>query len=115
MSTPQKIALVTGGYRGLAQRSCGSLRRGTSACSSAAVAKRARKACADIGTNVAYLPLDVSDEDSVRKGARQVSEQVDHLDILVNNAAILLDDGGSALELTARVALETFSPTLLVH
>lgn len=48
---------------------------------------------------VTPMVLDVTDQSSIRKAATIVSETVDHLDVLVNNAGILDDNDDSALNL----------------
>lgn len=47
---------------------------------------------ADEGLKVVPCQLDVSDEESVTRLAARVEEKFGHLDVLVNNAAILYDD-----------------------
>jgi NAD(P)-dependent dehydrogenase (short-subunit alcohol dehydrogenase family) len=59
--------------------------------------------------DVHFLPLDVTDPASIESAVRTLSRQADHLDVLVNNAAILLDDGGSILDLEGETALKTFA------
>ena len=58
--------------------------------------------------NVTFLEIDVSDEQSVRGAAEEVSKQVDHLDVVVNNAGIALDDDEDVLKLSPK----TFETTL---
>src|SRR5579872_1572935 len=41
-----------------------------------------------------FIELDVTEPDSVKRAARELAAAVDHLDVLINNAAILEDDGG---------------------
>ncbi|GKS59459.1 short-chain dehydrogenase [Nitrospira sp.] len=45
------------------------------------------------------LPLDVTNPTSIEAAVTSVSQTVDHLDVLVNNAGILDDDDGSIFEL----------------
>jgi NAD(P)-dependent dehydrogenase (short-subunit alcohol dehydrogenase family) len=44
------------------------------------------------------VPLDVTDMDSIRQAAHAVAEQIPGLDILINNAAIYIDDTRAPLE-----------------
>jgi len=44
--------------------------------------------------NLTILPLDVTDEDSVKNAAKQINTDVGSLDILINNAAIFADPSG---------------------
>jgi NAD(P)-dependent dehydrogenase (short-subunit alcohol dehydrogenase family) len=40
-------------------------------------------------TNAIFVALDLSDQASVRDAATEISKQVDHIDVLINNAAIM--------------------------
>lgn len=44
------------------------------------------------------IPLDVTSDESVKSAAEVISKHTDHLDILINNAAIFLDRSGNILE-----------------
>src|SRR5689334_6572377 len=44
------------------------------------------------------IPLDISDMDSIRQAARAVEEKIPALDILINNAAVYLEDKAATLE-----------------
>lgn len=44
------------------------------------------------GLDVVLLRLDVTDHDSIAAATRQVATQFPHLDVMVNNAAIAIDD-----------------------
>src|ERR1041384_2163553 len=46
--------------------------------------------------DVAFLEIDVSSANSIRKAAEQLTSQIDRLDVLVNNAGILLDEDKDA-------------------
>jgi NAD(P)-dependent dehydrogenase (short-subunit alcohol dehydrogenase family) len=61
-------------------------------------------------TNIAFQPLDVTNEGSIRQLERAIVTQYGRLDILVNNAGIFPDKMGSALDSTVemiRAAMET--------
>jgi NAD(P)-dependent dehydrogenase (short-subunit alcohol dehydrogenase family) len=45
-----------------------------------------------------WVPLDVTDLDSVREAARRTSEKTSSLDILINNAGIIFSDNAAPLE-----------------
>src|SRR5262252_5136727 len=57
-----------------------------------------------------FLEIDVSDSDSVTTAAREFSKIADHLDVLANNAGIMLDGDDAILEISDdlfRKTLET--------
>jgi NAD(P)-dependent dehydrogenase (short-subunit alcohol dehydrogenase family) len=56
-----------------------------------------------------FVLLDAGDQSSIAAAARVIAAKTDRLDVLVNNAAILLDDGESVLALDGDVALRTFA------
>ena len=57
---------------------------------------------------VTFLEIDVSKPDSVRRAAEEFSQHVDHLDTLVNNAGIALNEDEDVL----KISVETFETTL---
>ena len=54
------------------------------------------------------LVIDVADSASIERAARELGQKTDHLDVLVNNAGIYLDEGVSILESTREQLVETF-------
>lgn len=50
--------------------------------------------------DVIFLEIDISNDKSIRAAAEEFSRQRDRLDVLVNNAGILLDEDKSALTIT---------------
>jgi NAD(P)-dependent dehydrogenase (short-subunit alcohol dehydrogenase family) len=53
--------------------------------------------------DVVFLKIDISDANSIRAAAEELSRQGDRLDVLVNNAGILLDEDKSALTITPEI------------
>lgn len=53
---------------------------------------RMRRELSDAGDRVICFPMDVSDEDSVRNALEEVTSRTDHLDVVINNAGILIWD-----------------------
>lgn len=96
-----KTALVTGGNKGIGLEIVRQLAgRGFRVFLGARNAERGKQAVESLGKTegeVVYLPIDVNSPESIAEAAAAVSEQVDCLDVLINNAAILLDENESAL------------------
>ena len=110
MSTPQKIVLVTGAYKGIGLEIVRQLAaRGACVYLTARRSEAGEKAAAGIKGDVHFLPLDVTEPSSIEGAARLLARQTDHLDVLINNAAVLLDDSGSVLDLDGETALKTFA------
>jgi NAD(P)-dependent dehydrogenase (short-subunit alcohol dehydrogenase family) len=55
------------------------------------------------GVAVTFLKIDVSRPDSIRSAAEEFSRSTDRLDVLVNNAGILLDDDKGVLTTTPEI------------
>jgi NAD(P)-dependent dehydrogenase (short-subunit alcohol dehydrogenase family) len=53
--------------------------------------------------DIEFLEIDVSDADSVRRAADELAGHIERLDVLVNNAGILLDDDKDALAITPEI------------
>ena len=75
--------------------------------------KAGRKAVDEIvkdGGKASFLEINVSDADSVIAAEREFSKMADHLDVLVNNAGIIVDGDDAILEISddlLKKALET--------
>jgi NAD(P)-dependent dehydrogenase (short-subunit alcohol dehydrogenase family) len=69
-----------------------------------AAAEKIRKAGEekDYG-EIAFIKIDVSKPDSIRRAAEEFSRSTDRLDVLVNNAGILLDDDKEVLTTTPEI------------
>jgi NAD(P)-dependent dehydrogenase (short-subunit alcohol dehydrogenase family) len=63
--------------------------------------------------NVTFLEIDVSDEKSIRAAAEELSRQSDRLDVLINNAGILLDEDKSGLTITTEIFEKTMRTNTL--
>jgi NAD(P)-dependent dehydrogenase (short-subunit alcohol dehydrogenase family) len=90
--TTNKTALVTGANRGIGQEIAYQLAQaGHEVWLASRDAGRGEEVAAALraeGFNAHVLPLDVTDDASVTEAVRLLSEQTDHLDVLVNNAGI---------------------------
>jgi NAD(P)-dependent dehydrogenase (short-subunit alcohol dehydrogenase family) len=102
--------LVTGASRGIGLEVVRQLAaRGARVFLTARKREAAELALAGIQGRAQFFPLDASDPSSIAAAASAIAAETDHLDVLVNNAAILLDDGESVLDLEGDIALQTFA------
>jgi NAD(P)-dependent dehydrogenase (short-subunit alcohol dehydrogenase family) len=95
MDSAQKIALVTGANKGIGKEIARQLgAKGVFVLLGARDRTRGEQAEADLrgqGVSVQFIPLDVTDQQSVDQAAARLAQQYGRLDILVNNAGIALD------------------------
>lgn len=107
-----RIAIVTGGNRGLGLETCRQLaRQGHQVVLTSRNQARGRSAAQELkgeGLHVATLPLDVTSPKSITRLKESVMAEFGRVDVLVNNAALYLDEGRSVLD----VGLETFRTTI---
>ena len=113
MATDSRIAVVSGANRGIGLEICRQLaRRGLTVVltsRSAAKGRAAVKALRDDGLAGDYHLLDVTSPVSIKALAAYLAERYGRIDVMVNNAGVLLDPRGSRV-LDAR--LTTFRDTL---
>jgi NAD(P)-dependent dehydrogenase (short-subunit alcohol dehydrogenase family) len=109
-----RVALVTGANRGIGFEVCRQLAaRGLRTILTGRDAAKARKAAEQLaagGLDVTSVVVDVTDAASVAHAAREVAKRFGRLDVLVNNAAILLGEDADLLTVTLddlRVTFET--------
>ncbi|MCM2323286.1 MAG: SDR family oxidoreductase [Oligoflexia bacterium] len=118
MPATQRIALVTGANRGIGFEVCRQLaHQGLDVILTSrdpAKGEAAAKKLRDQGLKVRYCQLDTTDEASVERAHRFVSEQFGRLDVLVNNAGVFLDPSREEGPATSAVnaKLETVRETL---
>jgi NAD(P)-dependent dehydrogenase (short-subunit alcohol dehydrogenase family) len=112
----QKTALVTGANKGIGFEVARELARlGLRVFLGARNAKAGRAAAEKLQSagDVSFLEIDISNEKSIRSAAEELAGQCDHLDVLVNNAGILLDEDKSALTLTPDIFEKTLRTNTL--
>jgi NAD(P)-dependent dehydrogenase (short-subunit alcohol dehydrogenase family) len=95
MADAEKLAVVTGGNRGLGLETCRRLAQlGYTvilAARNPSAGEQAANALSADGLNVVYHHLDVTDLDTVHKLRNHIRATYDRLDVLVNNAGVFLD------------------------
>jgi NAD(P)-dependent dehydrogenase (short-subunit alcohol dehydrogenase family) len=97
----QKIALVTGGNKGIGYEVAAQLAaKNFQVFVGARNEKAGREAAIEIGNDAAFLKIDVADEKSIHAAAAEFAKSAGHLDVLVNNAGILLENDESILKIT---------------
>lgn len=101
------VALVTGGNRGIGLEVCRQLaRNGHEVILGSRDVAKGERAAGGIDERVRVLRLDVADQESVHRAAGEI----ERLDVLVNNAAILYDTWANATDADldeVHAALET--------
>jgi len=114
-----KVALVTGGNRGIGFEICRQLaKKGIKVILTARNQQKGRVAAEKLqkeGLDVVYHQLDVTDEESIKKTAEYVAQKFGKLDILINNAGILIDAETRGLEadidkVKGSVEVNTYGP-----
>jgi NAD(P)-dependent dehydrogenase (short-subunit alcohol dehydrogenase family) len=111
MAPASPIILITGATRGIGFAAATQLAaRGAQVIIGSRDGARASEAAAKIGLHALSVAVDLTDGSSIESAAKELRDRFGHLDVLVNNAAILLDDADDLLSLTPevlRVTLET--------
>jgi NAD(P)-dependent dehydrogenase (short-subunit alcohol dehydrogenase family) len=111
-TTSQQIALVTGANKGLGREAARRLAAaGMTVLAGARDAGRGQAAAAELaadGADVRFLQLDVTDSDSVKSAAAWIEETFGHLDVLVNNAGISVENRAPVTEVTADQMRRTY-------
>jgi NAD(P)-dependent dehydrogenase (short-subunit alcohol dehydrogenase family) len=117
MTKQQRIALVTGANKGIGFEVARQLARRNfrvfigarnEKAGLAAVQKLNKEGEKEDYGEIVFIKIDVSTPESIRRAAEEFSRSTDRLDVLVNNAGILLDDDKDVLTMTP----EMFEATL---
>src|SRR4051812_42545324 len=99
----QKTALVTGANKGIGFEVARELARmGFRVFLGARNVEAGRAAAEKLRgeSEIALVEIDISDAASIGRAAEEFARQADRLDVLVNNAGILLDEDKDALTIT---------------
>src|SRR6266513_5355988 len=110
-------ALVTGANKGIGHEVARQLaRKGFHVFVGAWNAKAGRKAAEEIAKKcgkATFLEIDVADNDSVTNASRELSNIEDHLDVLVNNAGIIVDGDDANSEISDELFRKTLETNTL--
>ncbi len=118
-----KIALVTGGNRGIGFAICkGLLKAGFDVflvARSVDEGQEAVQKLSEYGT-ATFIQLDISDDSSIKSVVEQIEKKTNKLDVLVNNAGIYPDEGVDILTVSRELLIRamntnTFSPIELTQ
>ncbi|MFL6515952.1 MAG: SDR family NAD(P)-dependent oxidoreductase [Chthoniobacterales bacterium] len=102
----QRIAVVTGANKGIGFEVVRELaRKGFHVFLGARNVKAGKTAAEKLKTEgeVTFLEIDVADQGSIQRAAKECSGQADHVDALVNNAGIALDEDEDVLKISAEI------------
>jgi len=101
----QKTALVTGANKGIGFEIVRELARmGFRVFLGARNPEAGRAAAGKLNSKaVTFIEIDVSNADSIKRAADELARQTDRLDVLVNNAGILLEYDKDALTITPEI------------
>ncbi len=106
-----KRALVTGGNKGIGFAICqGLLAKGFDVILAARSQDKAKAAIAQLqSSNIRSLELDVSDDNSIDSAAKNLSQEIDSLDVLINNAGIYPDQRVNILTVSRELLNQTMN------
>jgi NAD(P)-dependent dehydrogenase (short-subunit alcohol dehydrogenase family) len=112
-----KTALITGANRGIGYEVARQFAaKGFHVFVGARNAEAGRKAAEEIanqGGKATFLEIDVADNHSVTNAAHEFSNTEDHLDVLVNNAGIIVDGDNAILEISDDLLRKTLKTNTL--
>jgi NAD(P)-dependent dehydrogenase (short-subunit alcohol dehydrogenase family) len=104
MPKQEKVAIVTGANKGIGFEVARQLvAKGFRVFIGARNDKAGRDAANKLGERATFLKIDVSDPTSIGNAAKKFEDAADQLDVLVNNAGILLDEDKAVLSMTPKI------------
>lgn len=107
----EKLALVTGGNKGIGFAICqGLINQGFEVILAARSLDKAKAAVEQLqSSNARPIELDISDDDSINLAAKNLSQEIDYLDVLINNAGIYPDGGVNILTVSRELLNQTMN------
>jgi NAD(P)-dependent dehydrogenase (short-subunit alcohol dehydrogenase family) len=107
----RKCALVTGSNKGIGFAIVqGLLKHGFEVILAARSLDKAKDAIAQLGfSNVRPLELDISNDQSIQAAVETLSQDIDSLDVLINNAGIYPDQGVDILTVSRELLTQTMN------
>lgn len=112
MTADAKIILISGATRGIGFAAARELvSKGARVVIGSRDANRAAAAAAKLGCDA--VQLDITDQQSVNAAVALLKERYGHLDVLVNNGAILLDHYANLIDLKPEMLRETLETNLI--
>lgn len=103
------VVVITGANKGIGYEAARQLlARGCAVWMTARDPERGQQALRRLSGDAHFLQLDVADEASVQRAAQEFAAASPRLDVLINNAGVLLDREQSLLELGLSIVRQTF-------
>jgi NAD(P)-dependent dehydrogenase (short-subunit alcohol dehydrogenase family) len=113
----EPIIIVTGANRGIGYEVCRQLaKRKARVILTARSAEAGEAAVAKLAEEdlvAEFLPLDITDDDSVEALRSELADKYERLDVLINNAGVLTDDDKSGLAVKLEIVRQTFETNTL--
>ncbi len=110
----KKIAVVTGGNRGIGQEICRQLvGRGLRVVLTARDGEKARRAAGRLRGDAVPFDLDVTAADGARRLVEFLEREMGGVDVLVNNAGVFLDSRSGALDVPMDIVRQSLETNLL--
>ena len=110
----KKIAVVTGGNRGIGQEICRQLvGRGLRVVLTARDGEKARRAAGRLGGDAVPFELDVTAADGARRLVEFLEGEMGGVDVLVNNAGVFLDSRYGGLDVPMDLVRQSLETNLL--
>lgn len=110
-----KIAFITGANRGLGLETARQLAAQNYTVILGArdleKGEAAAQSLREGGADAHAVQIEVADEESVRRAAREVEEKFGHIDVLINNAGINVEHSSSGLISPSALSLQAFKQT----